>query len=49
MDKLFVGRVYKLSSSEAYGVYIGSTKSLLRVRLNGHKSSYSKYNCDEHN
>ena len=40
---LFIGRIYKLTSSETDKVYVGSTKLKLGYRMRDHKHSYGKY------
>jgi hypothetical protein len=41
--KVFIGRVYKLISSETPHVYVGSTRKSLVRRLRGHKNDYTCY------
>ncbi len=38
-----IGRIYKITSSECDGVYIGSTTKQLNVRFSNHKSHYKMY------
>ena len=42
-NKYINGKIYKISSPSTNGVYIGSTCSLLRSRLNKHIIDYNQY------
>ena len=43
MDKIFVGRIYKLTSAETNNVYVGSTTQALEKRVREHKKDYTSY------
>ncbi len=43
MTTQIIGRIYKITSSECEGVYIGSTTQQLRTRFSKHKSDYKRY------
>ena len=42
-ENAFIGRIYKLTSTETDKVYVGSTASELKTRLQGHKRHYTTY------
>ena len=43
MTTTIIGRIYKLTSSETYDVYIGSSVQTLDKRLTYHKHDYRRY------
>ncbi len=43
MTTQIIGRIYKITSSECEGVYIGSTTHQLKTRFSKHKSDYKRY------
>ncbi len=43
MTTQIIGRIYKITSSECEGVYIGSTTQPLSIRLSKHKHDYKRY------
>jgi hypothetical protein len=43
MEKLKVGRIYKLIDNTNGNIYIGSTTQILSYRLSKHKSDYRNY------
>ena len=49
MEKLKVGRIYKLIDNTNGNIYIGSTIQKLNIRLNEHKTEYKKFLNGEHN
>ncbi len=49
MTTQIIGRIYKITSSECEGVYIGSTTQQLHDRFRGHKSAYNQYLQDNMN
>ncbi len=49
MTTQIIGRIYKITSSECEGVYIGSTTYQLYDRFRGHKNDYTQYLQDKRN
>ncbi len=49
MTTQIIGRIYKITSSECEGVYIGSTTQQLKTRFSKHKSDYKRYLDDRTN
>jgi hypothetical protein len=43
MEKLKVGKIYKIIDNTNGNIYIGSTTQQLNKRLNHHKSNYNRY------
>jgi len=48
MEKLKVGRIYKIIDNTNGNIYIGSTTQKLNIRLNTHKSDYRNYLNNKH-
>jgi hypothetical protein len=49
MEKLKIGKIYKIVDNTNGNVYIGSTTKKLNERLNKHKSTYNVYLNDKYN
>jgi len=49
MEKLKVGKIYKIIDNINGNIYIGSTIQTLNQRLNGHKYDYNRYLNNKHN